>query len=176
MPNSSTEVQLITASLFADLIEKARQSPRRRINHNFHSCAEDNPHRFLNVFLQGSYVTPHRHLDPPKAESFIVLEGCMAAWVFNDDGKVRDTYLLAPGLVPDSVPEAFRKLSPCTGVDVPPGVWHTVAALTPHAVCFEVKPGPWQPATDKEFAPWAPREDSADAADYLARLIASDNL
>lgn len=155
-----TDIQLVTASLFEELIEKARRSPRQRTNHNFHASPEDNPHRFLNVFLKGSYVAPHRHFDPPKPESFIVLEGRMAAWIFADDGTIRETFLLEPGTA-------------CRGIDLPPGVWHTLTALSPHAVCFEVKPGPWDPATDKEFASWAPREGTPEAAAYLAQLQSS---
>jgi cupin fold WbuC family metalloprotein len=170
MPDSPAEVQLITSTLFEDLLEKARQSPRRRINHNFHAAASDNPHRFLNVFLQGSYVTPHRHLHPPKAESFLVLEGWMAAWIFEDDGTIRSTVLLGQGAPPESLPQGFKEARVCRGIDVPPGVWHTLSAMTPHAVCFEVKPGPWEPANDKEFAPWAPREGDPEAAGYLSRL------
>lgn len=150
--------QLITPRLFGELIEKAAQSPRRRINHNFHQGPDDNPHRFLNVFLQGSYVAPHRHRNPPKAESFLVLEGRMAVILFHDDGRVEARHPIGPG-------------SPALGVDLPPGVWHTVAALTPHAVCFEVKPGPWNPTTDKEFAPWAPREGDPDAPAYLESIL-----
>jgi len=59
------------------------------------------------------------------------------------------------------------------GIDLGPGVWHTVACLSETAVCFEVKPGPYDVATDKEFAPWAPREGDPDAPAYLARLIAA---
>jgi cupin fold WbuC family metalloprotein len=66
-------VQLITEELISAVVEQARQSTRRRKNYDFHLCDDDNPHRFLNVFLAGSYVQPHRHLMPPKAESFIGL-------------------------------------------------------------------------------------------------------
>jgi cupin fold WbuC family metalloprotein len=57
------------------------------------------------------------------------------------------------------------------GVDLPPGIWHTILPRTPRVVCFEVKPGPWQAATDKEFAPWAPAEDDPDAFRYAASLL-----
>ena len=56
-------------------------------------------------------------------------------------------------------------------IDLPPGVWHTLAALSPHAVCYEVKPGPYLPANDKAFAPWAPREGEPGAPAYLASLL-----
>jgi len=38
-------------------------------------------------------------------------------------------------------------------------------------VCYEVKPGPYLQANDKEFAPWAPREGDPDAARYLEELV-----
>jgi len=78
---SNTDVQLLTGSLFHDLVEQAGRTARRRLNYNFHLRADDNPHRFLNVFLEGSYVRPHRHKDPPKSEAFLVLEGRMALFV-----------------------------------------------------------------------------------------------
>lgn len=151
-------VQPITKELFERMLEKARVSPRRRINFNFHAGFEENPSRFLNVMLRGTYITPHRHANPAKAESFIVLEGCAVFFVFDDAGGVTGRTLLGPG-------------ERAVGIDVAPGIWHTVAVLSPHAVCFEVKPGPYSPANDKEFAPWAPREGDARSAAYMESLL-----
>jgi cupin fold WbuC family metalloprotein len=153
-------MQLIDEEVIRRTLEAARQSPRRRMNHNFHTGPEDNPHRFLNVILEGSYVAPHRHLRPPKAESFLVLEGCIVLICFEDDGTVRSRHVLG-----DRSPATAR------GIDLEPGVWHTLTAITPHAVCYEVKPGPWDPATDKEFAAWAPREGDPQAEEYLRTLL-----
>ena len=44
--------------------------------------------------------------------------------------------------------------------------------LEPDTVVFEVKPGPYQPTSDKDFAPWAPAEGGPDAPAYLADLEA----
>lgn len=157
---SNPGVQLLTPSLFVNLVEQAGRSSRRRLNFNFHTGPDDNPHRFLNVFLEGSYVRPHRHKSPPKTEAFLMLEGRMAVFLFDDQGTVERSIVIGSGS------EMTR------GVDLPPGLWHTVAALTQHAICYEVKPGPWNPGTDKEFAAWAPEEGSPEAADYLSRLVA----
>ena len=153
-------MQLIDEQIIRNTLEAARKSPRRRMNHNFHTGPEDNPHRFLNVLLKDTYVAPHRHLRPPKAESFLVLEGCIVLICFEDDGRVRSRYFLG-----DTPPATAR------GIDLEPGIWHTLTAITPHAVCYEVKPGPWDPATDKEFASWAPREGDPRAAEYLRTLL-----
>jgi cupin fold WbuC family metalloprotein len=169
---SRSEVQLLTDDLVEAVVEQARHSPRRRMNYNFHAGNEDNPHRFLNVFLEGSYVQPHRHKSAPKAESFIVLRGHMVAMVFDDSGAVVSGHILGPGPYVGRVPVRVGSGVVAHGIDLAPGLWHTVAALTPVAVCYEVKPGPWDAATDKEMAPWAPAEGSPDAAEYLRALLA----
>jgi cupin fold WbuC family metalloprotein len=155
---SNDRVQLMTPALFERVLAEARQSPRRRMNFNFHATLEENPSRLLNVLLRGTYIRPHRHSDPPKAESFVVLEGRIAILIFDDSGRVERRYALGRG------DEAL-------GVDIAPGVWHTAAALSEHAVCFEVKPGPYVQAVDKEFAPWAPREGDPGCAEFLEAAL-----
>jgi cupin fold WbuC family metalloprotein len=154
----SDRVQLMTAALFERVLGEAIASPRRRMNFNFHATLEENPSRLLNVLLRGTYITPHRHSDPPKAESFVVLEGRIAVVIFDDSGRVEQRYALGRG-------EAAM------GIDIAPGIWHTAAALSDHAICFEVKPGPYVQAVDKEFAPWAPREGDPRCAGYLETLL-----
>jgi len=157
-----SEVQLISDALFDTVAAAAAESPRFRMNHNFHAGAADNPHRFLNVLLKGTYIQPHRHTDPPKSESFLVLEGMADVILFDDTGTVTARYRLGA----DS-PEGRL-----WGVDISPGVWHTILPRTAQVICYEVKPGPWIPATDKEFADWAPAEGDPAAAGYAAALLA----
>jgi cupin fold WbuC family metalloprotein len=155
------EVKLISASLFDTVADLAAASPRRRMNHNFHSGPADNPHRFLNVLLGGTYIPPHRHTDPPKSESFLVLEGEADVIVFDDHGDITARYQLGSESAEGHL----------WGIDIAPGVWHTILPRTSRVVCFEVKPGPWVPATDKEFAPWAPRENDPAAEAYGKALM-----
>jgi cupin fold WbuC family metalloprotein len=154
----STGVQTLNRALFDELIERAKQSPRLRTNHNFHSSLEANLHRFLNVMARGTYIAPHRHLDPPKAEAFIVLEGEMAFFIFDDAGNIVRTQIVGRDPI---------------GIDLEPGVWHTLTPLSEHAVCYEVKPGPYSAANDKDFAPWAPREGDSRVPAYLGSLLAA---
>jgi cupin fold WbuC family metalloprotein len=151
-------VQLIDPTLLDELIARALQSTRLRANHNFHQSPGDNPHRFLNALARGTYCAPHRHVTPPKAEAFIALRGEVLVFIFGDAGEVVERHSIG--------------LDGLLGVDIPAGVWHSIAAVSPTAVCYEVKPGPWDPQTDKQYAPWAPREGDDDASDYLQRLLA----
>jgi cupin fold WbuC family metalloprotein len=150
-------VQLIDEALIEATLARARSSPRLRANHNLHASEAEPFHRFLNAWVRGTYAQPHRHLSPPKPENFSILRGKLACFVFDDDGRVLEHCVLGGG---------------CLGVDLAPGVWHTLAPVTAEAVCLEVKPGPWDPKTDKEFAAWAPREGEAAAAAYQAKLLA----
>jgi len=152
-------LQLINKELFEEVAAGAAASPRKRLNYNFHSGPNDNPHRFLNVLLQGTYIRPHRHLHPPKAETFLVLEGQAALLTFDEAGEVTARCELS-----------HESLNGSVGVDVAPGVWHTVVALTERVICFEVKPGPWEPVSDKEFASWSPAEGSHSCAAYVETL------
>jgi len=154
---STDKLQLLDARLFESLVERARTSKRQRTNHNFHRTMEENPHRFLNVMMRGTYVAPHRHLDPPKSESFVILSGLAAFFCFDDAGQVIQKQILGKDPV---------------GVDIAPGVWHSIAVLSDYAICFEVKPGPYLASNDKDFAPWAPREGDPRAEAYLASLLA----
>ena len=108
-------VQLITTGLFGDLELEAAASPRRRINYNFHSAPGDNPHRMLNVLLRGTYVRAHRHVTPPKSESFLLLTGRVGIVCFDDNGAVSAQYELDTE-------------GPVRGIDLAAGVWHTVVA------------------------------------------------
>lgn len=112
----------------------------------------------LNALQPGSYVRPHRHLLPPKAESSVLLRGSIGFITFHDDGRVDRQLVLSAG-------------SSSFGVDCQPGPFHTLFALEPDTVVFEVKPGPYDPASDKDFAPWAPEEGSPEATAYLERLV-----
>lgn len=138
---------------------QAKASPRKRKNLNFHAAETDASHRLLNAIEPGSYIPPHRHLDPAKDESILMLRGRMGAIFFDEAGKVVEYGLLTAG-------------GPNVMINVPHASYHTVLALEPGTVFFEAKAGPYLPLTAAERAPWAPLEGDPGAADYLASLEA----
>lgn len=151
------------AELFTTLGSRARSVPRLRTNHDFHLGPEDGSQRFLNVLARGTYVPPHRHVAPPKSEAFVVLRGEIAFFVFDDDGTIRSAQRLG---------DPLQDTLPC-GIDLLPGVWHCLTALSEVAVCYEVKPGPYEVGGDKVLAPWAPPEGDPGVAEYLALLVST---
>ncbi len=152
-------IRLIDGALLAEVTAEAQASPRLRKNRNFHPRDDYPGHRLLNALEPGSYVPPHRHLDPNKDETMVVLSGRLGLVTFDGQGNITGTAVLAPG-------------SHTRGVDIPHGTWHSVLALCPGTVFLEAKSGPYALLTDAERAAWAPAEDSPGATAYQQRLAA----
>jgi cupin fold WbuC family metalloprotein len=123
---------------------EAASSPRLRKNRNLHAM-EEPVHRLFNAIEPGSYIRPHRHLHPPKAETMVVVEGRLGFMRFEEDGEIAERFVLEAG------GDVF-------GVDVAPGVWHTFVSLAPGTVAFEAKQGPYVAPAERDAAPWAPAE------------------
>jgi cupin fold WbuC family metalloprotein len=137
---------------------EAAAAPRLRKNLNLHDDYADPCQRLLNALEPGTYIRPHRHLSPAKAECFLAVRGRMTLLVFDDDGAIEC-------VVP------FGEGSDIVVIELPPGAWHTLIPVVAGSVFFETKPGPYEPLSDKDFAPWAPAEGSAEASTYLAGLV-----
>lgn len=145
-------------SLFTGLAHKATESPRGRQHHNLHEM-EEPCHRMVVGLQPHTYVPPHRHLSADKAETLIVLRGCLGLLIFDDQGCVTDKHLLQAG-------------GNCLGVDLAPGTYHAVVVLEADTVMFECKAGPYRPVAEGEHAPWAPREGDAGVGEYQAWMRA----
>jgi len=149
----------LSKDLLEGAIAASHSNPRRRIIQPLHRSEQATLHRMFNAVQPDSYIPPHRHLTPPKAESWIVLCGALAFFTFDDAGAIEECLEVRAG------GEIF-------GVDLEPGVYHTFLALEPDTVVYEVKDGPYSPTSDKAFPDWAPREGSVEANDYLEKLRA----
>ena len=151
------------AAIDLELVERkaydARRSARQREVHAFHEGDADPLQRMLNALQPGTYVRPHRHLEPPRSEALVVLQGMLGYMSFAGDGTPDDESFLL-----------LERERGAYGCDIRPGVWHTIFALVPDTVIFEVKPGPYRPANDKDFAAWSPPEGSPAAPAYLAGI------
>ena len=149
----STLVTELNEELMARAIEGAQKSPRKRVILPLHKESEALLQRMLNAIQPGSYIRPHRHGNE-RAESIVVLKGRLLFHVFSEEGLLKKSHDLSAG----------------SAIDMDGGVWHSFQALEPDTVLFEVKPGPYNAATDKVFAPWAPEEFSPEAEAYLESL------
>jgi cupin fold WbuC family metalloprotein len=152
-------MKIIDRNLLDNLSAEARANPRLRKNYNIHPDDDFCCHRLLNAIEPGSYIRPHRHLDPVKDETFVILRGRLAVITFDEDGRIVFRRLLAAG--GDTI-----------AIDIPHGMFHTAVSLEPGTIFFEAKAGPYIPIAEAEKAHWSPIDGSPAVAGYLAALIA----
>ncbi len=152
----TSRIRRIDQSLLDRVAAQAVRHPRRRMHHNFHQHSEP-VQRFLNAVEPGSYVRPHRHVDPPKWEMFVCLRGQGAAVVFDDEGRIAEICRLSPARGDH-------------GVEIEAGAWHSIVSLERGSVFLEVKEGPYEPKHAGAFAPWSPAPDEPGVAEFIAGL------
>jgi cupin fold WbuC family metalloprotein len=153
--------RVFDGAYLARLIEAAARSPRGRQHDNVHRDYGESCQRLFNAICEASYIRPHRHLEAGKTETLVAARGLFALHCFDDSGAVISVTRFGT----DAHAEA-------AGVEVPSGLWHTVVALSPGAILFETKSGPFDPLQAKEVAPWAPAEGDERAQAYLGKLKA----
>jgi len=142
----------VTAQDLEALSAEAAQAPRRRRNRNLHPELADPVQRMVNLGHPDSYVRPHRH-DGGRWETFSLLQGAVAVLCFDEQGRVSERVEL--------------RLGGTLVAEIAGDVWHAIAFLEPGSAVFEIKPGPYRPASDKDFAVWAPNEGEPNAAVLL---------
>ncbi len=150
-------MRIIDQYLLDRLSSEAGSIPRLRKNFNLHSSDDFCCHRLFNAIEPGSYVRPHRHLDPAKDETMVAVRGRLGIVVFDDAGNVLECVIIGPE-------------EPALAVDIPHGVFHTVVGLEKGTVFFESKAGPYLPLTDEEKGGWAPAEGDPEAVSYLLSM------
>ncbi|QLG87823.1 WbuC family cupin fold metalloprotein [Chitinibacter bivalviorum] len=152
-----TTYSVINQDLLSGLLAEAADNPRLRKNRNFHPSDDAACHRLANALQPGTYVHPHRHMDPNKAETMIILQGELGVLIFAEDGQVIARHHLVAG-------------GENVGINIEAGAYHSVLALTP-CVFFEAKAGPYVPVAANELAPWAPAANDDNVAAYLDWMV-----
>jgi cupin fold WbuC family metalloprotein len=149
-------IKPLTLSLLTHTSAQARLSPRLRQNHNLHQLP-DRVQRFVNVLQPGTYVRPHCHRRGAGRngfELFAVLQGEMGVLILDETGQVE---------------RYFRVGGDPWGLELAEGVYHTLVALQSDTAILEIKEGPYEAASDKDFLPHFPLEGTVEAAE-LVRL------
>ena len=152
------KTEFIDQALMDAVASEAKESPRLRMNYNFHRFTDEAVNRLLNVMHRGSYLPVHRHLNPAKSESIVVVRGKVGITIYDDAGTEVESRMVGAGC--DTV-----------GVDIEAGVWHGLVVLEDDTVVFEVKEGPFAPITPDNIASWTPAVDDAPAVGKFVKEL-----
>ena len=129
-------MKIIDSQLLATVTEQAKDSPRLRMNYNFHQSMDSKSQRLLNALEMGTELPIHRHQH--TAETYILLQGSIKVLFYNERKELIDATVLNP-------------LEGKFGVDIPAGQFHTIEILENGSVIFEVKDGPYTPLEEKDI-------------------------
>ncbi len=151
---ASKHLIAVTHETLNALAEEAQNSARLRKNLNLHPDLGDPVQRLFNAMEPGTYIRPHRHARDNGWELMICLRGRFSILIFDETGQVLDR----ADLQADAGTRA---------VEIPAFTWHAVVSRQPGTIMFEVKPGPYSPVEDKDFASWAPPENSPETLHTL---------
>ena len=125
---------VINQALLDKLTEKAKASPRLRMNMDLRNSADDQSQRMLNAIEPDSPLPIHRH--QKTSETVVCLRGRLV-WEFYDELEhvCTERIELSPN-------------GPIVALNVPKGQWHTVKALESGSVILEMKEGAYEPLQD----------------------------
>ena len=130
-------MEIIDKELLDVTTLKAQESPRLRMNYNFHESSDAKSQRLLNALELNTEIPIHRHQN--TAETYILLRGSLEVKFYDNLFNLIDLAILNP---------AEGKY----GVNIPAGQWHTLKILEPGTVIFEVKDGPYLPLEPENIA------------------------
>lgn len=150
-------MKLFDQAMFESLYQGASESPRLRTHLNVHQSYDEPVQRLFIALEPDSYFRPHQHIAANKWEFFLIIEGVVDLLLFCAQGVVEKRLRLSAQ-------------GPCRGLEIPPNVYHCVVPTSEKAIFFEVKQGPYQAMEDKDFAQWAPAEQSEHAQAALQQL------
>ncbi len=126
---------------------------------NVRLCLHESPeayfHNMVVLERKGKYYRPHKHED--KGESFQMIEGSMAVFTFDENGKIIDSCVLQPD-------KNFL-------YKVGNNMFHTIMPLSDIIIYHESKPGPFKIDKDSIYPSWAPDgNNEEEVEEYKKRL------
>lgn len=127
----------ITQALLDDLTEKAKDSPRLRMNYDLRNSDADQSQRMLNAIEPGSQLPIHRHRH--SSETVVCLRGRLV-WEYYDELErtCTETIELSPN-------------GQVMALNIPAGQWHTVRAVESGSCIWEMKNGAYEPLSDADI-------------------------
>ena len=121
--------------LFDSIQEQAEDSPRRRMNYDLRTSAEDSSQRMINVLMSDTVIPIHRHTD--TSETVVICRGAIREEFYDDQGHKTAEFILRAG-------------GDCPAILVPKGVLHTSVCLEDGSVIFEAKDGAYKPISPED--------------------------
>lgn len=114
--------------------EKAKASPRLRMNYDLRNSIEDQSQRMLNAIEPGTVWPVHRHKN--TSETVVCIRGHFEELMYDERGMLVETIDMVQGGVV---------------LNIPAGQWHSLRSQESGTVLLEVKDGAYRPLEEDEI-------------------------
>lgn len=135
----------VTQKLVDELIQKALDHPEKKYRYCLHQNVKDSLHEMVLVTTKEDVKYPDKHTE--TTESNIVLRGKLLVILFEEDGKIKEAFIL-------SSEEMFY-------YRCKKNQYHMTIPLTDVAVYIEIKEGPFD-ENSNTFPAWMPDRGNKD--------------
>ena len=122
---------VIDKKILDELSEKAKASPRLRMNFDLRNSVEDNSQRMLNALEPGTVMPIHRHKE--TSETCVCIRGHFEEYFYDENGNLTDTIDMVPG---------------GNILNIEKGQWHSLKCLESGTILLEAKDGAYHPIQD----------------------------
>lgn len=124
---------IINKAILDELTERAKASPRLRMNMDLRNSDSDSSQRMLNAIEPGTVLPVHRHMN--SSVTIVCVRGHFEELLYDDNGNLVQSIDMVPG---------------GTVINLPIGQWHSLRSLESGTVVLEVQDGKYQPLTEDE--------------------------
>lgn len=119
---------IIDKIILDELTERAKVSPRLRMNFDLRNSEKDQSQRMLNALEPGTVLPIHRHRT--TSETVVCIRGHFEEYFYDEKGNLTETIDMRPGGVV---------------LNIPQGQWHSLKCFESGTVLIEIKDGPYEP-------------------------------
>ena len=119
---------IIDKKILDELTERAKVSPRLRMNFDLRNSEKDQSQRMLNALEPGTVLPIHRHRT--TSETVVCIRGHFEEYFYDENGNLTETIDMRPGGVV---------------LNIPQGQWHSLKCFESGTVLIEIKDGPYEP-------------------------------
>lgn len=118
----------------------------------------------INVYPERLYVRPHKH--PVKTETKHMIEGNMLMLMFDDSGKITESFILNE-----------KSSGGCFAYRIEKNYYHSIIPLSEVVVFHEIINGPYTGVNDSVFPEWAPpNNDEPGIKTFFKRIEAETKI
>lgn len=125
---------IIDKTILDELTERAKASPRLRMNMDLRNSDSDGSQRMLNAIEPGTVLPVHRHMN--SSVTIVCIRGHFEELLYDDNGKLVQSIDMVPG---------------GTVINLPIGQWHGLRSLESGTVILEVQDGKYEPLREDEL-------------------------